>query len=801
MKNTFAVKSLCMLIALTFVLSPYILFIDADGTPADEQIFKNETNDKIDLWIEVTDPDKGRIWQEDFSRSSQFIHITFQGASEIWCKCGHDENGDFITVRKVDSKTDKFYLIPQKGEGQTESDYVFSCCGYLGTIIEDQEFMIKCTDPEIHIDVIFKDKNTAGNFAELQGLIDNNSEITLTKDYVCEGTEPALTISKSITINLAGFTIDRSLTSQKDDGYVMKITGNKITVFILDVTAEEGEYGYGKITGGYNSGNGGGIVVSDGAFLMLKGGSIVNNVSNGYGGGIYVDGASMETNYETSLSYNFAKNGGSGISLDDATLVMIDGSMVYNGDGNSPGGGIFATNESKINIANGSIILNKGTSGGGIYVDNASSADNPNLLALTGGYVCDNVATNNGGGIYVGTNNQFNMEKGTVSNNFTTTTGENIGGGGIYTEGKTTIRGGIITTNGSCGTGGGIYFFGGELSLDGTLADVGCSITKNYAQNGSGGISFNESATSSNTLSISGFVTITENQNGTYESEKWTNLVEANVKAYSFAKLGNKLSENSRIQIDDVLDATVKIILSNVPEETEKCFTTTADPMTGHKNGVVWFEGNLYLAPVCGENVYWMIENEVLTIAGENGVMDDYGETNDVAPWAGQSIKSVVISGTKAIGTYAFKGHTEIDNVYFEEGLETVGASAFEDCTGLKSLLFPGTEKLTLGIAAFKGCCNIAEITFEMQMDKSCFSDSSLSLGTQENPARVVVKTNGWDPEKVLDEEITGEYTEIINGNKEPKENDNFILYAIVLTLAVVLIASAAVAFFLKSRK
>lgn len=69
-----------------------------------------------------------------------------------------------------------------------------------------------------------------------------------------------------------------------------------------------------------------------------------------------------------------------------------------------------------------------------------------------------------------------------------------------------------------------------------------------------------------------------------------------------------------------------------------------------------------------------------------------------------------VINGAEA----AFRGHTEIESVFFEEGsqLTTVAYQSFSGCTGLKSIVFPSDKTLSLPSQVFANDANLEQVSF-----------------------------------------------------------------------------------------
>jgi hypothetical protein len=76
---------------------------------------------------------------------------------------------------------------------------------------------------------------------------------------------------------------------------------------------------------------------------------------------------------------------------------------------------------------------------------------------MSGGAVCGNSASSNGGGVYVAGNGTFTMSGGAVSGNSISTYDGGApgpyGGGGVYVDGTFTMSGGAVTGNILSGTG------------------------------------------------------------------------------------------------------------------------------------------------------------------------------------------------------------------------------------------------------------------------------------------------------------------------------------------------------------
>ncbi len=178
----------------------------------------------------------------------------------------------------------------------------------------------------------------------------------------------------SVTLNITG-TLDRALTAStsKADGCVIYVeSGATLTL-----------RGGGTVTGGGNSGNGGGIY-NEGT-LVLAGINISNNFSGSRGGGIYNVGTVVVQGNNTIAGNRCTEDGG-GLCNYGGTVNMTGGSITGNTAG-AQGGGICHVLDGEINLVGGSITENTSTyEGGGIFVRSQISQ----LNMASSVTICDN---------------------------------------------------------------------------------------------------------------------------------------------------------------------------------------------------------------------------------------------------------------------------------------------------------------------------------------------------------------------------------------------------------------------------
>ena len=110
----------------------------------------------------------------------------------------------------------------------------------------------------------------------------------------------------------------------------------------------------------------------------------------------------------------------------------------------------------------------------------------------------------------------------------------------------------------------------------------------------------------------------------------------------------------------------------------------------------------------CGDNLTWALDGEGTLIIGGTGNMEDYyGAVS--SPWYDyrSSIKNAVVeNGVTSIGASAFYDCYNLISVKIPNGVTSVGKNAFYYCTGLTSIEIPGSIT-DIGDSAFYNCENL----------------------------------------------------------------------------------------------
>lgn len=269
----------------------------------------------------------------------------------------------------------------------------------------------------------------------LQAVLADNTlgirNITLSSNVspVNPSTDGALVVNGTVVLDLNGYTINRNIGNEAvTDGYVIKVaSGANLTINDSGTTTE------GIITGGYNHGDGGGIVnigtltlndvtVSGNKVKEIEGSSKVYGV----GAGVYNEGTLTMNN--CIVKENVAIGGGGGVHSKNGTLT-INGGEIKNNSSNNKGGGIRVMKNATITgcvIKDNLLAKKEANDGGGFYSDKGSTVE------LIDCEISGNNAERWGGGIYVlgqssGTNTTLTLKGCRIENNTALTSG-----GGVY---------------------------------------------------------------------------------------------------------------------------------------------------------------------------------------------------------------------------------------------------------------------------------------------------------------------------------------------------------------------------------
>ena len=123
--------------------------------------------------------------------------------------------------------------------------------------------------------------------------------------------------------------------------------------------------------------------------------------------------------------------------------------------------------------------------------------------------------------------------------------------------------------------------------------------------------------------------------------------------------------------------------------------------------------------PSTSDITYNLDENGVLTISGEGTVSSFYAYNTAVK-------KIIVEDGITSIGSSAFRGCTALTEISIPSGVKSIVYYAFRDCTSLQTVTFGENSQLeSIGTSAFDGCTALTEISIPSgvtRIDSDAFS-------------------------------------------------------------------------------
>ncbi|MBP5261167.1 MAG: S-layer family protein [Clostridiales bacterium] len=149
--------------------------------------------------------------------------------------------------------------------------------------------------------------------------------VRLGQDITADGSDGALVFSFSyhdVVLDLNGHTLSRGLNSPVDNGNVMTIHSGHLII------RDSSGGNPGRITGGCNTGSGGGIVIDPNGTLTLERGAISGNRAS-IGGGVYIELSGSFIQQGGIVTGNTASSGGGVlVSADSASYTIGSGAVV-----------------------------------------------------------------------------------------------------------------------------------------------------------------------------------------------------------------------------------------------------------------------------------------------------------------------------------------------------------------------------------------------------------------------------------------------------------------------------------------
>lgn len=224
-----------------------------------------------------------------------------------------------------------------------------------------------------------------------------------------------------------------------------------------------------------NNGRGGAIMMANQGTLIMRGGSVRNNLSANRGGAIYAEGTAV-TLIGVDVHNNRAELNAGGIYVwDGGSLTMTGGSIRENVATTGVGGGIVAGSEInipafRITMILTDVVIESNTAayqGGGIQFSQNVGVTLERVIVRNNSLLGRAGSSSNAAGIFFGASVAATMNQSTVaSNTVAMSSGDATGGGAGITIGGgfVTITNSTISGNTGPNQGGGVYQYGGSTS-------------------------------------------------------------------------------------------------------------------------------------------------------------------------------------------------------------------------------------------------------------------------------------------------------------------------------------------------
>lgn len=227
----------------------------------------------------------------------------------------------------------------------------------------------------------------------------------------------------------------------------------------------------------------------------------------------------------------------------------------------------------------------------------------------------------------------------------------------------------------------------------------------------------------------------------------------------------NENSVNEGIENDNAINDDISVE-SKTPDEL-----TVTEPEERVKDSVDSTETEsmdplLYgtTEQFCGDNMTWSYSNGVLTISGSED-MYDYSEYDEV-PWIQylEGIKKVIIEdGVTSIGKSAFSKCINLTDVSIPDSMTRIGECAFSECSALKEIELP-THMEAIEYRTFYMCTSLSRVTVKKDIknhvhtpyvisgiDSTCtergYTDATVCIdcgATIENSKPIAAKGHNW---------------------------------------------------------
>ena len=289
---------------------------------------------------------------------------------------------------------------------------------------------------------------TVSNANELNSAITNGANITLANDITLSA-RLSIPGNTTVTINLDGHTLSRSLTSATSNGCVIIVASSG------NLTLEGG-----TISGGWNSTNAGGGIMNNGTLTLTN--VTINNCKGNDGGGINnASGATLNITGGSISNCRSTQGGGAIVNKGTAT---ISGCTMSSNTATTRGGAIWSNRGLTVSgctiNSNQALAEGEGGDGGAFHLESGTAT-------LTDVTITNNTSKD-AGGIYVKADATLNLG-GTTGSTLSGNTSSEHGGGGIVNYGTVYLSGSVNITGNTCHTDGSGIWSNSTLYMQGNI--------------------------------------------------------------------------------------------------------------------------------------------------------------------------------------------------------------------------------------------------------------------------------------------------------------------------------------------
>ncbi len=204
------------------------------------------------------------------------------------------------------------------------------------------------------------------------------------------------------------------------------------------------------------------------------------------------------------------------------------------------------------------------------------------------------------------------------------------------------------------------------------------------------------------------------------------------------------------------------LVAGNMPANVGGFFTVgtgivaTAVPPSENNSGILYDNASIINSWTSGDCTVTLDSEGTLTVSKDegsgNGAMADYDSAAD-RPWNNNSsgITSVIIEdGVTTIGNTAFANFSSLNSVTIPGSVNYIGTYSFYKCSSLQLIVIPNSVNI-IGNKAFSSCSNLTSVQFnsrtnDLQVNQYGFQNDTITSITPSNLQYVPINNPNATP-------------------------------------------------------